>query len=181
MALIVTPGDPTANSYCTLQEANDYFVARTPFTAWSSATDPQKEAALLMATRLLDTNFLWNGRRWRNDQRLQWPRWGVLKEAGLASWDWISAFFNYLPEDQIPRELKEAQAEYAGKLLASDLTADLDQSVQGLTDLKVGSISLSFKDTIVAQPVPDSVELLIPYFWGVLRTEGPGVRWLERA
>jgi hypothetical protein len=180
--LIETPGGATSNTYSTLAEADAYFESRLHTDTWDAAVDADKERGLLMAARLLDANWIWNGRRTNDTQRMEWPRTGVLKEAGTGSWDWNFGFFRFLDENEIPRQLKEAQAEFAALLLASDTTANIDQSVQGITSLRAGSVSLSFKESIqTSNPVPDSVFYLIPYFWGELRYNGTGVRTLERA
>jgi hypothetical protein len=181
--LITTPSSPTANSYATLAEAQTYHDGHLYASAWTTAVQGTKETALIMATRLLDATWSWYGRRTSNDQRLEWPRDGVLKEAGTGSWDVFSAFVpRYLPNDAIPEKLKEATAEYARQLISSDRTADLDQALQGISSLAAGSVSLSFKDTFYLQPVPDAVYYLVPPIWGYLRTKGStGVRMLERA
>jgi len=64
----------------------------------------------------------------------------------------------------IPQELKDATAELAGHLAKGDRTIDSDVVIQGITSIKAGSVSLSFKDSFDATKViPDVVlSLLIP-------------------
>jgi hypothetical protein len=72
---------------------------------------------------------------------------------------------NVIPSNVIPQALKEAEAEFAGQLLKGDRTLDNDVIVQGLTSVRAGSVALTFKDSIVAQVVPDLVINLMPVSW----------------
>lgn len=65
----------------------------------------------------------------------------------------------------IPQELKDAESELAGQLGNADRTLDNDVIVQGLTSVRAGSVSLSFKDTIFPQVIPDAVFNLMPLSW----------------
>lgn len=65
----------------------------------------------------------------------------------------------------IPQALKDAQSELAGQLLIADSTLDNPVSVQGLTSVKAGSVSLTFKDDIAAHVLPDAVMNLLPPGW----------------
>ena len=65
----------------------------------------------------------------------------------------------------IPSDLKAAESELAGSFLKGDRTLDNDVVVQGLTSLRAGSVSLGFKDNIVAQVIPDAVYNLMPLSW----------------
>jgi len=81
----------------------------------------------------------------------------------------------------IPVELQRATAEYARQLLASDLAGNSDIETLGITALTAGPVSLSFKESVFAKPVPDTVVLLIPAGWGYVRGRSTGVRELQRA
>lgn len=138
MALDATPGAATADSYCTLAEANDYHASRLFVTSWTLATEPVKEAALQEACRLLDSSFDWTGGAASAAQALCWPR------VGMAS---ITKF--PILNTVVPLALKNAQAEFARQLIDGDRTADDDAVKNNLTDLKAGSgsVSLSFRNT----------------------------------
>lgn len=68
-----TSGSSTANSYVTLAEADYYFETHLQFEYWDELDDEKKKAALVAATRQLDTN-LFLGRRVEEQQALAWPR-----------------------------------------------------------------------------------------------------------
>lgn len=96
--LITTIGGTTSNSYVTHAEANTYFAERVPLSVpWASSG---QEAALIMATRVLDTlaqpvktlfpgppayyrvRQQWTGARATRGQRLAWPRIGMFDHNG---------------------------------------------------------------------------------------------------
>lgn len=167
--LDTTVAGANANSYATLAEANTYFDERLPLpTPWVTSGGTS-ERALLMATRILDAlaqprvrlvdGYYVTSRQWTGDpatatQRLAWPRIGMFDANG-----------NEIASDVIPRQLKEAQAELAGQLIISDTTLDNSVSVAGITSVRAGSVSLSFKDMIERHVLPDIVWELMPASW----------------
>ena len=56
-------------------------------------------------------------------------------------------------------------SEFAGQLKKGDRSLDNDVIVQGLTSVKAGSVSLSFKDMILPQVMPDAVLNMMPDSW----------------
>lgn len=169
--LVTLAGSATANAYCTLIFANQYHEDRPAAgTTWADASDPQKNAAILWATLLMDRLWYWVGYPTDAIQALLWPRGGILK---LNGWE-------YVPLTVIPIELQQATAEYARQLLASDRTGDSDIETQGITAITAGSVSLQFKDSVFAKAVPDAVFDLIPCGWGYPRGRVSGVRPLVR-
>jgi hypothetical protein len=157
--IIETPGDPDANSYVTVADADAYHQTRpaSQVATWTAATADDKAAAVVMATELLDANFMWNGTPTSVDQALAFPRTGLTNRNGV-------------PVDPgiIPRELKRATSEFARQLLTGNRTADNDVARMGLTDLKAGPISLSFKEGTTSEVpavIPDAVRMMIPVTW----------------
>ena len=65
----------------------------------------------------------------------------------------------------IPQDLKDALSELAGQLGTSDRTLDNDVVVQGLTSVRAGSVSLTFKEMIEKHVLPDMVWDLMPVSW----------------
>src|SRR3954453_999453 len=78
MALVLIKEDGTglanANTYAVVADGDAYHEAHLYATAWTAGSTPNKEAALAMATRLIDEEFQFNGFRVSNAQALQWPR-----------------------------------------------------------------------------------------------------------
>lgn len=158
MALVATPGAANANSYLTLQEANDYFASRLHAEAWAAASDPQKEAALIWATRLIDVQVLFNGIATSADQSLAWPRTSMLNQNGYAILSTV-----------VPRQLKDATAELAFLLIQSDRTLSSEVGEAGITSLRAGPVTLNFKDNIETFAIPTNVLALLVYTWRYLK------------
>lgn len=169
--IITTPGASNANSYETLAEAQTYFSTRLPMNGWDNADD--QTVLLVMATRTLDsyamphkkliyigkdiyylTTRTWTGAPASSTQALAWPRTGMSDSNG-----------NPIPSNVIPQELKDAESELAGQLGTTDSTLNNDVIVQGLTSVRAGSVSLTFKDYIQSMVIPDAVWMLMPASW----------------
>lgn len=183
-AINATSGSASANSYITLAEADQYNFNRPNTAAWTATSDPEKTAAILWATLLMDSLWIWNGYPVDAVQALQWPRGAILKRNG---WEYVPL----AGAGSIPQELKNATAEYARQLLASDRTADSQIETMGITSLGAGPVRLTFKDSVYAKQVPDAVFNLIPHGgnseymlgasdWGYLRGQSTGVRMTSR-
>jgi len=160
--LIATPGATTANSYCTVAEADTYHDERLFSTDWTGASTADKTVALIWATRQLDRLYAWEHFPTDDTQALLWPRSGIVD---------VDEFSN-IPDNVIPKQLKWATAEFARQLIKADRTLDSDIESQGITSLTAGPISLAFKDNVRAKVVPDAVAAYIPHWWGVLRGKG---------
>lgn len=161
MALVLdaTPGGVASNTYCTLAEGDAYHETRLWTDDWDGADDSTKNIALVMATRLLDEAYDWEEFTTTETQKLKWPRSGILDYRERA----------FIDNNAIPPELKNAVAEFARQLIAENRAADSDVEAQGLTQLKAGSVSLTFKDYVYRKVLPDAVYDMIPSWWGTLR------------
>jgi hypothetical protein len=157
--VIATSGAVNANSYITIAEGDTYHTTHLYPEDWTSATDTEKETAVIMATRLLDHMYEWAEYPSTDEQALQWPRDGIV---AFNRRDWVEV-------DEIPIQLKNATAEFARQLLAGDRSADSAVETQGIKSLSAGSVSLSFKDAVSAKVIPDAVDHLIPHWWGYIR------------
>lgn len=172
--LDATVGGPNANSYLTLDEAAVYFDNRIPITPPWAPTGDASTRLLITGTRTLNNMFRggrtlvkksggdsyyivnrkWRGQRATSTQRLDFPRTGLVDGAG-----------NPVPSDVIPEEIKFATAELSGQLGAGDRTLDSDVVTQGIKSVSAGSVSVSFKDDIATQVLPDAVVNNIPPWW----------------
>jgi hypothetical protein len=176
LTLVATPGATDANSYATVDEADAYYESRLYADGWL-ASGVNKAAALVMATRLLDGFFTWTGDAatqrqssrlpkfafftWTGTpstagQALCWPRTGMLSRNG-----------GMIASGEVPNALKNATTELAGQLLLADRTVDNDIEAMGITSLKAGPVSLSFKDLVENKVMPDAVLLLLVPSWYV--------------
>tara|TARA_E500000305_G_C3962670_1_gene207943 strand:+ start:407 stop:928 length:522 start_codon:yes stop_codon:yes gene_type:complete len=64
---------PTSTSYVPRADADTYFGTSFNDAAWTALSDAQKDLALKVATRNLET-LQWFGTKCADDQALQWPR-----------------------------------------------------------------------------------------------------------
>ena len=173
-ALVVTPGDATANSYCSRAVADTYHGNRLHAATWTDADEDTKDAALLMATRVLDQQFAWAGvRSVPGTQRLEWPRDGLLNDEGDLALD----------PAIIPVRLQDATAEFARLLIDSDTTVASGVAGGAITKLKAGSVQIDYASGVVPQTdlIPDAVRFSLPRHWWVsLRSRQPSSLQLLR-
>jgi hypothetical protein len=170
--IIATAKSATANSYCTLAEADQYQDDRPAVsTTWADASENNKIRALLWACSLMESLFTFQGYASTTTQKLGWPRTGLLTRIHTS-----------LDSDDVPAELKDAQSEFARQLLVANRAQDDEVETQGISSIKAGSIALQFNANVVNKVIPDAVFLLIPQSW-VLRYRGrsAATRSLERA
>lgn len=143
-----------ANSYVDPagQAAVDYFAGHLYAASWTSAAADKKESAVIMATRVLDATYDWNGQAVQQFQALGWPRMGVTYR-GQA-----------LAENVIPGPVVQATLEQALALLIRDRTSDTVNSspLSGL-NLGDGALQLNFGESpnVTVDPIPDLVASLL--------------------
>ena len=129
MALTLIKEDGTgrtdANSYATAAEADSYFEAHLYASAWTAATAATKAAALVMATRLVDSQYQFYGYRAHDAQALQWPRERCPDpDRNLVTSTTLSPVLtNFVPSTQVPQPVAAAVCEMARELLIVDRTA----------------------------------------------------------
>ncbi len=133
MALVLIKEDGTgradANSYASVADGDAYHEAHLYATAWTGATTVNKETALVMATRLIDGEYQFNGGKRTEAQALQWPRercpdpdrnTGTALLPGGLGWNPLNA---HVPADVVPKPVVLATCELARELLVADRTA----------------------------------------------------------
>ena len=126
MALILIKEDGTgkmdANSYATAADGDAYHEGHLYASPWTSATLANKDAALVMATRLINVEFQFNGFRKTSTQALQWPREKCPDRDKARNGGFVS-FGPYVDNDKVPKAVIEATCEMARELLITDRTA----------------------------------------------------------
>jgi len=118
-------GMGNANSYADVADGDMYFEGHLYPSAWTAASEDTKGAAVIMATRLVDTQFQFNGFRAHETQALQWPRERCPDpDRNLVTSTPLSPVLtNYVPSDQVPKGVVYAVCEMARELLIADRTA----------------------------------------------------------
>ena len=128
MALTLIKEDGTgkvdANSYADAADGDAYHEGHLYASAWAAATTSNKEKALVMATRLIDSQFQFNGWRSFDEQALQWPRDHCPDpDRGLS----VAIVLrlrggNFVDADVVPKAVLDATCEMARELLIADRT-----------------------------------------------------------
>lgn len=100
-----------ANAYVTVAAADSYNTDHEMDTDWSGAGDAAKQKAIRLATQYLDLRFRhrWRGRRYNDDQALDWPRTAFTDYDGFT-----------IDAESIPTVLKNACTELAIRVVKGD-------------------------------------------------------------
>ncbi|MDD5724452.1 MAG: hypothetical protein PHY29_12070 [Syntrophales bacterium] len=127
-------GKSDSESYISVADASTYFSNRG-VTAWAALDTGEatavREAALRKATDYMTAVYRdrWEGVRYTEDQALDWPRSGVVRDSWAVGYD------------EVPTEVARACAELALKAASADLQPDL---TQGVVREKVGPIETEY-------------------------------------
>jgi hypothetical protein len=128
MALTLVKEDGTgkvdANSYADVADGDAYHDGHLYAAAWSGATNDDKEKALVFATRLIDSQFQFNGWRAHDEQALQWPRERCQDpDRGLPVTILLLPSGAYVDSNIVPKTVMDAACEMARELLIANRTA----------------------------------------------------------
>ena len=118
-------GKADANAYADVADGNAYHDGHLYATAWTGATDDQKSAALVMASRLIDSEYQFNGLRSQSLQALQWPRVNCPDpdKAPIPILTSLLLVDPFVPFSIVPKQVVQATCEMARELLIADRTA----------------------------------------------------------
>jgi hypothetical protein len=129
-------GKVDANSYASVADGDAYHEGHLYATAWTSATADKKAAALVMATRLIDSQFQFGGTRANEEQALQWPR-ANCHDPDADGWNGGT-----VNSETVPRGVVDATCETARALIIEDRTAN--PQGEGLKFSGMGELQQSF-------------------------------------
>ena len=150
-------GLANANSYTSVQEANDYHEFNAYGSAWRGSTydDDQKMRGLVTATRYLDANAMFIGTRRHTRQALEFPRWLDVQDLTTLAMG-NSSVLNVVPQD-----IKDITSALALLILAGDIETIANAIGVGggqVTGITLGSLSLSLSSpTRNRQPTPSLI------------------------
>jgi len=111
-----------SGSYCTIEEANEYFAGRLHAESWGETSDADKEKALRQATREIDRQPL-KGRKTETSQTLAFPRY---------------------PDKEVPEAVKEACCEIALALLERGNSQRRKLQQEGVQSFTLGNMSETY-------------------------------------
>lgn len=138
------------NSYVNVPEADLYFEDRLDSTSWNTATETEKEQALVTATQKLD-EMEWTGVAVSQDQTLAFPRVGSYYDPKYG----MEITFG----DTVPTRIINATYELAYHLLNNDAISDNTGDVQSI---HVGPIKLiNIKSAGTPRVVKDAISPML--------------------
>ena len=178
MALVLTKEDGTglagANAYANAADGDVYHEGHLYATAWTAATAEKKAAALVMASRLIDSLFQFSGVKAHALQSLQWPREDCPDPDANA--DVVGQRF--VLNNVVPKAVADATCETARALLIEDRTAN--PMGEGLKFSGLGELQQSFDKNDRRPPIPHVAQAMLSKF-GVLLNRRSGAVPLMRA
>lgn len=143
---------PDANSFVSVVEADDILAIdfrKTP--EWNALVEEDKQLMLAAATRYLEDNYLWYGRKVEPDQPLAWPRYGMEDKERMC-----------IAPGVIPKELKRAVAQLAVWLRTNDGNEMLDG--EGIRRFRSDDIEIEFQDGYYGRTAPEFLSRLLVCF-----------------
>lgn len=157
MSLNATPGASDANSYVTVQQATALLQDHLDIEAWYTQAPQEgqtllarREAALISATRLIDTHVVWYGAPATLTQALAWPQTGQVDRFGRP-----------LDAATVPYAVQQATAYYALALMEAT-AADAPTATGELLikSKKIGDTTITYQDVPTASQARAAVNPL---------------------
>jgi hypothetical protein len=172
MALTLIKEDGTgrndANSYASVADADAYHDGHLYAAAWTAASGANKEKALVMATRLIDGQFQFEGVKTKDVQTLQWPREGC-HDPDADGWSGGTVADNVVPKGVI-----EATCEMARELLIADRTAA--PAGEGLKYHNLGTEQTGCDKTDTRPVISHVAQALLAKYGTLLKSKSGAVR-----
>ena len=147
--VIADVGASNANSYVLVAQADSYFSDSFGRSMWANATQENREAAVITASRSLDMYITWEGQPATTSQSMEWPRNATYDKTGRS-------YLNTI----IPGPVKFATFELAYYILENN---GLSFEQQAVDRVKVGPIDIEFTPRSVDAGIPSFVENLISH------------------
>ena len=183
MALTLIKEDGTgkvdANSYANVADGDAYFDGHLYASAWTAASTGNKEKALVFATRLIDSQFQFNGWKAKDEQALQWPRENCPDpDKGQSAVILLRLRgANFVDVDVVPKGVSDAACELARELLILDRTTAPPGEGLSYTYTGTDGTGYSKRD---ARPIISHVAQAMLAKYGGLVSEGSGAVRLVR-
>ena len=109
-------GRPDANSYADIPQGHEFFAGHLYADYWEATTDERRARALVMATKLINAEWQFNGETAVAGQALQWPRAECPDPDGEPR--------AFVAANLVPVAVVHATCQLALRLLQKDRTED---------------------------------------------------------
>ena len=153
-----------ANAYADVADGDAYHDGHLYATAWTGATATGKAAALVMASRLIDAEFQFNGVRAIAGQAMAWPR-RVCPDPDTG---------DMLAFNAIPALVANATCELARELLIADRTAA--PPGEGLSYQNVGGNQTGYNKSDTRPVLPAVVQAMLAKYGALIKSRSGAVR-----
>jgi hypothetical protein len=184
MALTLIKEDGTgktdANSYANAADGDAYHDGHLYASAWTAATTGNKEKALVFATRLIDSQFQFNGFKRLNAQALHWPRENCLDPDRYESFA-VALLVNrgrFLDNDKVPKAVVDATCEPARELLITDVTAA--PLGEGLKYHNIATEQAGFDKRDTRPVISHVAQAMLAKFGALIKSKCGAVRLVRR-
>ena len=167
-------GLANANSYASAADGDAYHAGHLYATAWTGATADQKAAALVMATRLIDAEYQFNGLRSLDSQALQWPRVNCLDPDKAPVLTSLLQLDPFVPASVVPKALVQATCEMARELLIVDRTAA--PAGEGLKYQNTGGTQTGYDKTDTRPIISPVAQAMLIKFGALVSAKSGAVR-----
>jgi hypothetical protein len=180
MALTLIKEDGTgradANAYADATDCDAYHAGHLYATAWTGASDDQKSAALVMASRLIDSEYQFNGLRSQSLQALQWPRVNCLDpdKAPIPILTSLLLVDPFVPFSIVPKQVVQATCEMARELLITDRTAS--PVGEGLKYQNAGTTQTGYDKTDTRPVISPVAQAMLIKFGSLVSAKSGAVR-----
>ena len=168
MALILIKetgaGLANANAYANAADGDAYHEGHLYAAAWTAASAANKDAALVMATRLIDGQYQFNGVKANEAQALQWPR----RQCRIPDYE------DELPADAVPKAVVEATCELARELLVADRTAA--PPGEGLKYYNDGPVQTGYDKNDKRPVIPHVAQAMLAKLGTLIKSKSGAVR-----
>jgi len=183
MALTLIKEDGTgkadANAYADVADGDAYHAGHLYATAWTGASADQKAVALVMASRLIDAEFQFNGTRTTAVQSLQWPRAKCPEPDNVHVP--ISVLlpipYDYVEYDKVPKAVVQATCEMARELLIADRTTA--PVGEGLTYQNIGGNQTGYDKTDRRPVLSQVAQVMLAKYGSQISAKSGAVRLMR--
>ena len=163
-------GRTDANSYADVTDGDAYHAGHLYATSWTGTTADNKAASLVMAARVIDAEFQFNGTKASTAQALQWPRSDCRDPDAVAT----SGGSGVVASNVVPKAVLDATCELAREFLTLDRTAA--PPGEGLLSDWTSTFGKKYSKTDIRPILPRLVQSLLGKYGNPMRQGGGAVK-----
>ena len=159
-----------------MADGDAYHLGHLYASAWSAATDDKKSAALVMASRLIDVEYQFEGVQNTDSQALQWPRYRCPdpdRDSSLRV-GLLLVTENWVPENLVPKNVITATCELARELIVADRTAS--PAGEGLKYYNNAGVQTGYDKSDTRPVIPKLVQAMLAKYGSLINARSGSVK-----